>query len=536
MTIGRPWDYGKYRQFYQILTAFIPGQTYNYSPIIRDGRRTVSPNLTVKTTELQKLDFIGEEKDSAIRYWSGNGILASINTYSGRDVKSFNLIGIKPFRDQTIRIILDVFPKTYTIRAENDYSLTWNRRFLDNSGHKLKKTNKAQAQFVFCDNTGNYGIHDFRIRNRDNVLLASAEEENWANQRILVNGHAYPISAAYSYNTDYEHILKDYISYPSDWKFKPVLSSSLIVFMPVSFSDVFYPSIEKPGALFEYAITKKGIRLDELQGTDKVGINAIKALLDTGDRTPLEEVIKKLFSAALSEKILSVYGDLAKDNLKEEYKLSRIEQESSARKKDSENHEYFDDYGLSSVTYLEPLECVNACIGWITGKTVPGVGKDHAVLRPITVEKHPDKLVFDPLKHDWNVIYTITKSEGILFRFAKTQSFETKHAFAHLLLKVAPKLSGIEEGQLAEQIFEWANAVLIYSNEPGEFRTYGLKHVFENSLKDMLEAADEFVDCPFEDEKEGCYYCLHQPVVCSLFNAKMDKFELRKLFKNKATV
>jgi len=104
--------------------------------------------------------------------------------------------------------------------------------------------------------------------------------------------------------------------------------------------------------------------------------------------------------------------------------------------------------------------------------------------------------------------------------------FETKHTVAHLLMKVLPEFSGVDEGQLSEEIFE-GNAILIYSREPGEFKTYGLKHVFDNSLQELLESAKDFTECPFESSDQGCYFCLHKAVGCDTFNTRLSKTRLK---------
>ena len=527
-------DSGKTRQFYQILTAFIPGQTYNYSPIIKSGKSAISPNLTVITKRISNVDYIEKGKDEAIRFWSGDNINASIKEYSGKeDINNLNLIGIKPAGDKRVKVSLDVFPKTFTLKGEEEHLLSWNRSFVENASSSGKENGKplriSQAQFVFCDNKGRPAIREFRIRDRDSVRLLSKEEENWSNQRIIVGTENYPLSSEYAENLDFDQILKEYKSYPSAWKFKPRLSSSITVFMPIPFADVFYPKIENVVALFDYAMHKQGIKVEEVD--DKEGIDMIRSYLADHYIPPSNNRIKKNLSDPLAEKIISIAERINEPGLKENYKLSKIENQPTARKKDPSGHPYLHDYGLLSVTYLEPLECVNSCIGWITGKTTPGIGENCAILRPITVDKEDNGIVYNQMKQDWTVIYTITKSEGIVFRFGEKCSYEAMHTFSHLLLKTIPGLSGIEEGQLSEQIFEWANAVLIYSNEPGEFRTYGLKHVFENSLRETLESARDFMECPFEQESNGCYYCLHQPVVCSHFNARLDKDKLKKYFK-----
>ena len=235
-------DSGKTRQFYQILTAFVPGQTYNYSPVIKSGKKTISPNLTAVTKGLYNLDYIDQEKTNAIKYWSGGKIIGLIKSMSGRDIESFNLIGIRPPNDKKIKIVLDIFPKTFTTREETTYILTWDKQFIENARVSAKqakmKLDIAQAQFVFCDSKGYGGIHQFDMRDRNNVLLKSSEEENWSNQRLSIDGKDYPLSTFYAETNNFEKILSNFNNYPFDWRFKPILSSALTVFMPIHFAGV----------------------------------------------------------------------------------------------------------------------------------------------------------------------------------------------------------------------------------------------------------------------------------------------------------
>lgn len=547
--LKRAKDSGKSRQFYQILTAFIPGQTYNYSPVIkaRSGR-IVSPSLTVLTKSLYGFQSIDDSTTDRIKYWLKNKILQRIREHSEKDVRDFNLIGIMPPPDRRIKVRLEIFPTTFTIRKGEEYIIGWDTKFVKSSLAEAKRTNErismSQAQIVFCNSNSRdqEGIHQFRVNGMEKTKLEFPEEENWANQRIIIGNHSYPLTAEYAYRSDFDNIMSEYDKHPSSWKFKPILSSALTVFMPITFSDVFYPRPEI-GALFNYVLRKNGIDNDKLDQTDKDVIKLIKSNLDEKPNTDdsklqvSEEVIKRSIPSHAKE-VIKALQELGSEDLKEEYKLWRMEEDSSTLRKEAKNFSYLTDFGLSSVTYLEPLECVNACIGWITGKTVPfqkgqteeDLDEGGAMLRPIPMRKDNASIEYDPMQHDWNVIYTTIKSEGILFRFARKFSFEAKHAFAHLLLKVLPKLSGIEEGQLFEQIFDKADAIIIYSNEPGEFRTYGLKHVLENSLRDLLELTRDYINCPFEQSAAGCFYCLHQPVTCSFFNTRLDKTELRTLY------
>ena len=536
MTNGM-YDQGRKRQFYQIINAFVPGQTYNYSTSFsresRSGRRRA--NLTVRTIKLKNARS-EENKNDDIIFWSGNRIKKRIREGTGisDDVHSLKLIRLDEHPDAGIKVEFGVYPRTYILRQGEKVFITWTAPDVSTTQGEI-----SQAQFVFCNSDAiddNKAIHTFRVEGKDLVELAYSDQASWLDQRILMNDQLYPIALGYKNNPEsFQQIRAEYEKYSSGWKFKPILSSSKVVFSPVNMSDVHYPMIDSKIDVIYYLLKQKGI--------DKVDIKGqLKYLMDSNilEKASTEEIpgILNGFMAAFlddgkrqAKVIVDNWEYINSEELKEKYKLSKLENLSSKKIKRHESEPYLKEYGINSVAYLEPVECVEMCIGWTSGKFDPGTNDGQAILHGIRASVKGKDISYDPYDKDWSILYHIVDSEGLLFRFKENLDFDARHTFAHLLLKVLPEFCGIEEGSLSEQIFEKDPSILIYSREPGEFRTYGIKHVFDNSLQDLLESAKDFIECPFDnDKKDGCYYCLHKPVGCEYFNLHLDKSSLNGIW------
>jgi hypothetical protein len=519
-------DMGKTRQFYQILSAFVPGQTYNYSPNLNTDR---NPSLTVITRRISNVVVVDQETEASIRYWSKDKIATKINEYSGERPDDLRFIRLNYDPNEDIVVQLEIYPRTFIYRKKDSSSISWN---LDTSDKK-KDRRTTQAQFVFCNSR--QGIFPFSVQGRSEVPIAFPNEENWKNQRIVLNesnNPLYPLSASYSYDTNFDRIRDEFRKYPSDWKFKPILSSSRVVFTPIHFFDIFYPKIASFKEIMHYLLSLDGVREDDLK--EDMFLDMLLKNID--ESYPLETIMASLgkhtFSANtknIPDKIKTAYTKAKDPKIKESYKLMTLEDIPPKRKKEAMENTHLKSYGISSISYLEPLKCIEMCIGWITGKVDPGINSNQAPLQRIHADVDRRDIVFDHKNANWNILYNIMESEGLLFRFRKQTSFIARHTFSHLLLKVLPEFSGIEESTLSEEVFENENAIMIYSREPGDFKTYGLKHVFDNSLAYLLESAKEFSDCPFENDDTGCYYCLHRPVGCDLFNGSLSKRKLSEI-------
>ncbi len=525
----RVYDKGKQRQFYQILSAFVPGQTYNYSPVLNLKN---NPNLTTRVISISNSVKMDDKEKATIVYWSADKIKAKISELSGKSITEvdFDLIKLYYSMDVNITVGMEIYPKTFISKEEQKVFLVW----------KPVGRDISQAQFLFCDSNGKKGLHEFMVSGKDKVELTLPEEEDWKKQRILLEGGKYPLSQMFAYENDYNKINSEYVKKP-DWRFRPILSGSRIIFTPIQFSDVFYPEPATQEKVFKYALEEiEKIKIDELKQRDPV----IKLLIEHGqdmqisDLRQMEKSVKPELKLII-HKIVDVHEKARSETVKEAFKLEQLEKIPPKRKRiasETENS-YLKSFSLKSVSYLEPLQCIEMCIGWITGKSDPGItsrrNPDLAPLRPLQLkyDKNIGGIRFDPNNNEWRVLYDMIDSEGLLFRFDKDTSFEAKHTFAHLILKVLPDFCGISEGLLSEQMFQTslADAILIFSKEPGEFKTYGLKHVFDNSLQDVLESAKEFRECPFESDNAGCYYCLNKATGCITFNLGLDKSKLDEI-------
>jgi len=525
------YDRGKPRQFYQLLTAFIPGQTYNYSPDLSNNRK---PSLTVITSRISNVVQDNTEEEEAIKYWSADKIRAEIRRLSGQSADAINLIRTVYDPNSDISISLDVYPRTFTVQKGKNRFITW---AIPESSEKPDRV--SQAQIVFCNPTGEKGVHEFLVNGMREVELAFPAEENWRNQRIRVRNVIYPLSATYGFGNppDFDGAIRRFRKSQSEWYFKPILSSSKVVFSPVLASDVFYPRPYHYKDIFQYAASNNGVN-----AVDVAGDSLLKIIYETPNPSwDIESILKNYNfpdpnKKLIGEKLVAAQKESLTPEIKENYKIHRLEEVPPKRKKEAEStneNAHMRDFGLKSVSYLEPLRCIQMCIGWITGRLDPGVGNDQAPLRPVNARVERADIVYDPTNKNWNVVYGLIDSEGLLFKFRKDIGFDAKHTFAHLLLKVLPQFAGLDEGLLAEQIFESANAMLIYSVEPGEFKAYGLKHVFDNSLKDVLDSVADFLECPFEENDSGCYYCLHKPVGCEQYNRHLSKRELKAAWGSK---
>ena len=518
-------DSGKKRQFYQILSAFIPGQTYNYSPVLNNRG---NPSLTVRTVKI-KNGLSAEGKEGDISFWSEPKIRERIGKYSGLppQEQKLNFIGLDNNPYAEVGIEFDIYPLSFLAQKGSQTFIVW-----DTAVSEWERI--AQAQFVFCDpNSSNEPvIYQFRIKGYENIELARPDEANWANQRIIINGHDdFPLSSKYSYYNDFSRIKTEYENNPSSWEFKPILSNAKVVFSPVHMYDVYYPKIDNPKELVYWLLEQKGIKSDEIRA--EKFLYYLLSHPDLGTKQTNKDfpvMISENYKGkqnTVATNTIEALGKLSDPKIKEQYKLHKLEAKSAKKTKIGSEHHALKQYKIASVSYLEPLQCIEMCIGWVTGKLEPGTGDGQAPLHRIKVQTEGKDIVQDQTNRSWNILYDITDSEGLFFRLEGNPGFQATHTFAHLLMKTLPEFCGIDESELYEQIFEVDGAFLIYSREPGEFRTYGLKHVFDNALPEVLEAASDFIECPFEDSHSGCYYCLHKPIGCEWFNLQLNKTLLK---------
>jgi hypothetical protein len=107
--------------------------------------------------------------------------------------------------------------------------------------------------------------------------------------------------------------------------------------------------------------------------------------------------------------------------------------------------------------------------------------------------------------------------------------YRLTHSLAHILLRQAASIAGVNRDSLGELLFPNIPAFAIYTNSSEDFSLGGMYTLFENSLESWLEAATDAVRFCLNDPvciegNKACFACMHlAEVSCEHFNRELGR-------------
>jgi len=295
-------------------------------------------------------------------------------------------------------------------------------------------------------------------------------------------------------------------------------------------SDVYPPEMEKTSAkkLFEFLVDGAVLLRNNMGDIDERVMDLLQVVIKYKDSAMLAGTPSEFKGSRFGELEKVCQDFFSLDPIKSDaLKLKIIKLESTHYEAQSYLQEKFDIY------YCEKLSIANFAVGYYSGEypdleeKVEGAQEhteNQSILRKFDGKYRPefdDYILHGSAENVWPVFYNTFKTEGILFipkestikKFEMLKELKTAlHTLSHTLIKNAPKYSGIDEGNLKEFFFS-DGSFLLFSIEPGKFRTKGLKRIFDNHLVNLFTDAEESLDCPFqylnskEEHDSGCGAC-----------------------------
>lgn len=135
----------------------------------------------------------------------------------------------------------------------------------------------------------------------------------------------------------------------------------------------------------------------------------------------------------------------------------------------------------------------------------------------------------------------VTRFSGVLEDGVTKHVFSLLHTISHALMKQIPDQCGIGIDQIGEIIFTSVPAILIFSQEKGEFRLEALKDLFENKIVPWIDISFKksrpkfcIYDPVCFDSEGACHSCLYlQETSCGYYNQDLSRHMLFGNSRNK---
>ncbi len=542
-------DSGVKRGEHQLLAYYLPGQIVAHVPRWSRGT-TLLPvqSFITRVARLGQVIRISNAPNDPNRHdkvWmeSEPRIKKTIKDLSGLSTSPDSAVRVVFYRIDCSRMTnfgvgLEIFPDTWEI----DLSDNPRGKRLYSSNLNLSETERntvrsiSQAYIVLCSPFGFREPYIAQISVPNAVSWISSQDEPERRHLLHTDGTTEKIwPAGVERREDVEHGMKA--------KF-PLERSN---FIPRNFFDVYCPDMNRNSAnMMVYFWRAEKVLNNEKRDLEKIESCAEDILRNKTNAGIIKYLIGEnntLFGGSEGDVLTKTLNFLNGDSqYMEHHKVEAVKGDATLNGPGVRQiSDMFDTF------YSENLQIGIFAMGYFSGKYYTPEDPQKPMLRRFAGgynRYRNDYSIDERGGSEWPVFFQLFDTEGILITpgskfyeqtIAKGYSpFESLHAVSHALMKCVPRYSGIEHGLVKEHFFmpeSSSPAVLLYSTEPGRFRTKGLRFLFENNLEDLFFDAKTILDCPFSllDTREGemhdsgCGACTMMPNGCDYFNRKINR-------------
>lgn len=555
-------DRGINREEHKIIYEYLIGQLKAYSPnwIKNKGFLRSFRTRVKKISNLQKIgkETVGEY--NRIRFESEGKIKNEIQRLLHCETTPLTLeleyYKLRSRSEHPIEIELEIFPDVWIAELENPKNnLLFTSDTFYRYKEKIKTARKVQSNVVFANENGDDCPYIAGIDVPENQDVWISDESELKYKRIGFNPAELikPIHAKNPKNRK--------------WRVKPRFAYAKSNFVPCQVSDVYSPDMKKVTSekFFKFLINEFILNKDH-RNNKKISeaIDWILQNINFLNEPKLGKIGESVLegvSKVMQEEEVEVDINKLRETILKFLKLSAAESEKlKLEVLKVEAEEYGGKNDLFDVFYCDRFQIVNFTIGYFSGKFDSSQleRKERPKLRKFSfldnterqssIELIPENPISLSGKTNWPVFFQPFETEGLLFiakqklldQFKNNLLFEVNHTISHAIMKNVPKFSGIDHGLIREYLFsEECPAFLIYSKEPGDFRTKGLRFLFEKNMDDLFLEVKSTLECPFEiidysdrPHEKGCANCTMVPIGCTLMNQKLNRLEALNAFKN----
>lgn len=547
-----PTDSGNSRQEHTVLFNYLPGQIVAHIPKWKEAESNLPSSPLIArvsrispVTKLPSDHKVYKESEPKVRRFIVESLREAGSSFTEKNIIFYNISSRWQFE---INVELEVFPDTWEVDLQDHPGAS--RLFKPGKDASLPITNgftkrPNQTYVLFCGPKRNSRPFIDEIHVPDGICWISNDSE-LENKRILFpDGSSKFLRPACAKSEKEDHLMRPRFPYDKS------------NFIPKHAYDVYLPDLEnaRQCGLLNYWRSRG---LIDAGGNQNEFNELAKKAVTLLDMNFEEEQLKIMIQALAGSKKTNIANQAAfVEGTIEFSKVSgTIEYERLKVYALKDNADVKNDiYDMFNLFYSENLEIGIFSVGYFAGKYDNPEDTDRPKLRRFdggfigAVNASEDCYLLncgsnirEKQRDEWPVFYQTFKTEGILvsptqktiemFHGDNDLIFDAIHALSHSLIKNIPNYSGIDSNSIREHFFDTRREVLIYSAEPGKFRSKGLRYLFDSNLHELFLDAKETLDCPFqfadetdtESHIEGCGACTMIPSVgCIEMNRHLNR-------------